>query len=96
VVVPERDLNSRAVSVTLDEQGEPFDWQLVTGDLFRIESSDTRPDSAFRTVRYRNSWFYIRDDDPASKETFMLFSSLLSLRAGEAPKSSTALTLPLR
>ena len=96
VVVPERDLNSRAVSVTLDEQGEPFDWQLVTGDLFRIESSDTRPDSAFRTARYRNSWFYIRDDDPASKETFMLFSSLLSLRAGEAPKSSTALTLPVR
>jgi len=70
--------------------------QLVTGDLFRIESSDTRPDSAFRAVRYRNSWFYIRDDDPASKETFMLFGSLLSLRAGEAPKSSTALTLPVR
>jgi len=96
VVVPERDLNGKAVSVTVDEQGEPFDWQLVTGDLFRIESSDTRPDSAFRAVRYRNSWFYIRDDDPASKETFMLFGSLLSLRAGEAPKSSTALTLPVR
>ncbi len=96
VVVPERDLNGQAVSVTLDEQGEPFDWQLVTGDLFRIESSDTRPDSAFRAVRYRNSWFYIRDDDVESKNTFMLFSSLLSLRAGEAPKSSTALTLPLR
>ena len=96
VVVPERDLNSKAVSVTLDDQGEPFDWQLVAGDLFRIESSDTRPDSAFRAVRYRNSWFYIRDDDPDSKSTFMLFSSLLSLRAGEAPKSSTALTLPVR
>ena len=96
VVVPERDLNSKAVSVTLDEQGEPFDWQLVTGDLFRIESSDTRPDSAFRAVRYRNHWFYIRDDDVESKDTFMLFSSLLSLRAGETPKSSTALTLPVR
>ena len=96
VVVPERDLNGRAVSITLDEQGEPFDWQRVTGGLFRIESSDTQPDSAFRAVRYRNSWFYIRDDDVESKNTFMLFGSLLSLRAGEAPKSSTALTLPLR
>ena len=96
VVVPKHDLDGKAVNVTVDGQGEPFDWQLVTGDLFRIESSDARPDSAFRAVRYRNSWFYIRDDDPASKETFMLFSSLLSLRAGEAPKSSTALTLPVR
>ena len=76
--------------------GEPFDWLDVTGDLFRIESSDERPESAFRAARYRNTWFYIRDDDPVSKETFMLFGSLLSLRAGEVPKSSTALTLPVR
>lgn len=96
VVVPERDLKGKAVSVTVDEHGEPFDWELVTGDLFRIESSDTRPASAFRAVRYRNGWFYIRDDDVESKDTFMLFSSLLSLRAGETPKSSTALTLPMR
>jgi hypothetical protein len=96
VVVPERDLKRKAVTVTVDEQGELFDWQLVTGDLFRIESSDTRPESAFRAVRYRNSWFYIRDDDVESKDTFMLFGSLLSLRAGETPKSATALTLPVR
>ena len=96
VVIPQRDLDGKAVRVTLDEQGEPFDWRRVTGDLFRIESSDVRPESAFRVARYRNSWFYIRDDDIESKDTFMLFSSLLSLRAGEAPKSSTALTLPVR
>ena len=96
VIVPERDLKGRAVNITVNEEGEPFDWQMVTGDLFRVESSDTRPESAFRAVRYRNSWFYIRDDDPESKGTFMLFGSLLSLRAGEAPKSSTALTLPVR
>jgi len=96
VVVPERDVNGKAVNVTVNEHGEPFDWQLVTGDLFRIESSDSRPSSAFRAVRYRNSWFYIRDDDVESKGTFMLFGSLLSLRAGEAPKPSTALTLPVR
>lgn len=96
VVVPERDLEASAVNVTVDEHGEPFDWGLVTGDLFRIESSGSRPDSAFRAVRYRNSWFYIRDDDTESKDTFMLFGSLLSLRAGESPKSSTALTLPVR
>ena len=96
VDVPERDVKGKAVNITLDEQGELFDWHLVTGDLFRIESSDSRPASAFRKVRYRDSWFYIRDDDTDSKDTFMLFGSLLSLRAGEAPKSSTALTLPVR
>ena len=96
VVIPRRDVDRKAVSFTLDEQGAVFDWQLVAGDLFRVESSDVRPEFAFRVARYRNSWFYIRDDDVESKGTFMLFASLLSLRAGESPKSSTALTLPVR
>ena len=96
VEIPQHDLDRKAVKLTLDEHGEVFDWQLVSGGLFRIESSDVRPEFAFRVAHYRNSWFYIRDDDTDSKDTFMLFTSLLSLRAGEAPKSSTPVTLPIR
>jgi hypothetical protein len=96
ISIPQQDLARGAVHITLDDDGQPFDWRLVTADLFAVESSSSKPDDAYVAVRYRNSWFYIRDSDVISKDTFALFEMLLALRAGEVPESRTPLTLPIR
>ena len=96
IKVPQHDLDSGAVHITLDKNGEPFDWRNISEDLFTIESSATRPQDAFLAVQYRDHWFYIRDNDVVTKDTFVLIETLLALRAGEVPQSNTQLTMPLR
>ncbi len=96
ISVPPEDLAKGAVHVTMDDGGKPFDWRLVTADLFAVESSSSKPDDAYVTVQYRGSWFYIRDSDVISKDTLTMFEILLALRAGEIPESRTSLTLPIR
>ena len=63
VEAPLRDQREGRVTVTLDEDGRPFDWSDITGDLMRIRSSERAPDNAFAGVAYRGSWFYIDDSD---------------------------------
>jgi hypothetical protein len=96
ISIPQQDLDKGAVHITLDDDGQLFDWHLVTGDLFAVKSSSSKPDDAYVAVQYRNSWFYIRDSDVISKDTFALFEMLLALRSGEVPATSTPLTLPIR
>lgn len=96
VEVPQKDLDNGAVYITLDKDGKPFDWRHISEDLFTIESSASKPAHAFLAVQYRDHWFYIRDNDVVTKDTFVLFETLLALRAGKIPKSNTQLTLPVR
>jgi hypothetical protein len=83
VEVPEGDRLTGKVTVTRDETGAPFDWQNVTGDLLRIQSTPTVPVHAAVAVQYRGSWFYIDDADLGSKSTFSLLSQLFALQAGK-------------
>ena len=96
VSVPPQDIENGVVKITLDKNGNPFDWRHISEDLFTIESSSSKPQDAFLAVSYRGYWFYIRDNDVITKDTFVLFETLMALRAGEIPQSNTPLTLPLR
>jgi hypothetical protein len=96
IAIPQQDIEKGAVHITQDDDGKPFDWHLVTENLFTVESSSSKPNDAFVAVQYRNSWFYIRDSDVISKDTFTMFEMLLALRAGEIPESRTPITLPVR
>ena len=75
---PPRDERAGRVTVTLDSNGDFFDWRNVTGDLLRIHASDSRPEKAYTGLSYRGSWFYIDDDDLESKSTFTLLAQLLA------------------
>lgn len=95
VVVPEQDLEAGRVTVTLDSEGQPFDWQRVTEGLLTIKSSPTRPENASVAVNYRNSWFYIDDSDLESKSTFSLLGQVYQLQSGNAPSVVPTLTIPV-
>jgi hypothetical protein len=97
VEIPEDDISSNAVTVTLDDRGNAFDWQKVTAGLMNIRSSDVRPSRSYVATQYRNKWYYISDDDVESKKTFFLLQILFTLQAGHVPQSKeTQLTLPVR
>lgn len=95
VEVPQAHIEKGLVTVTKNPDGSAFDWHDVTGDLLNVYSSATPPVDAFVKLRYRNSWFYIADNDLESKSTFMLLNQLFNLLAGDIKKAAPVLTIPV-
>ena len=95
VDVPEEHCRKGLVRFTRNPDGSPFDWNQVSGDLFHVCVSKHRPDSAFVAVKYRDYWYYIRDDDLSSKTTLNLFNELLRLQKIGAVEGQPLLSLPL-
>jgi hypothetical protein len=97
VQVPPEDLESGAVTTTLDAGQNPFDWSILLGGLFEVRTSDSlrRPSEAAFAVRHRGRWFYIADGDQTTKTTFLLLGSLFTLQAGDVEEMKPVLTLPV-
>ena len=91
--VPLAHRETGLVTQTKSKDGELFEWAKVTGDLFRVRSSTSKPVSSFVAVPYRENWFYIADNDLESKSTFMLLTQLFNLQAGQIKTVAPALTI---
>lgn len=85
VDVPKRDILAGKVRQTETADGQPFDWQDLLGSVFKVSCSSEEPDDAAVAIYYRNSWFYIADNDLDSKSTFMLLTQLIALHSTPAP-----------
>ena len=92
---PAPDVEAGRVTVTRDDDGEPFDWSKVTGRIMAIYSQKDPPKAAYVAVQHRGWWFYISDDDQSSKATFSLVNILFSLQAQTGKGRSPLLTLPV-
>ena len=95
VEVPAQDVQAGLVTVTEDGLGQPFDWSKITRKVMTIHSQRNRPENAYVAVQYRGSWFYIADDDHASKATWGLLSILFALQSASAQGKAPLLTLPI-
>lgn len=97
VEVPQKHIEQGLVTVTKNEDGSPFCWKDVTGELLQVKSCDclAPPANAYVSVRYRNTWFYIADNDLNSKSTFALLIQLYDLQSGDSKGASPVLTLPI-
>lgn len=95
VEVPVADVEAGKVAVTKTEGGEPFDWTVLLGGIFRVKSALWRPENAAIAVRYRGNCFYVDDRDLDSKSTFVMISQVFSLQAGKAEGIVPLLTLPV-
>jgi hypothetical protein len=95
VDVPDADLRAGLVPHSVMADGSPVDWDKVTGEIFRVRVSDTRPERPFVSVRYRGHWFYVDDADLESKTTFDLLTHLVSLQSVPPRGSSPLVTVPL-
>ncbi|MCK5571431.1 MAG: hypothetical protein KAJ12_01665 [Bacteroidetes bacterium] len=94
VEVQQEDEEKGRVTVTMDAQGNRFDWKEVTGDFFRVQSG-SKPTDAYVSINYRGHWFFISDTDLDSKSTFVLLTTVLALQAGDVPSAGPVLTLPV-
>ncbi|MCG8408784.1 MAG: hypothetical protein MI923_26560 [Phycisphaerales bacterium] len=95
IAVPLSHREARLVTNTVDEDGSPFDWSAMLGDLFNVHVRKTPPIGAAVSVFHRGHWFFIRDDDQISKSTFSLLGQLFTLQAGSAKSAAPVLTLPV-
>ena len=93
--MPPPHSDSGAVTVTQEEDGRPFDWKQVMGEVLAIPSQKDRPSNASVAVKHRGWWFYLRDDDQRSKATFGMLNLLFSLQSASAKGKSPILTLPV-
>lgn len=95
--VPEEHQQAGLVTITKDEQGNPFDWsQTPAGSVFEVKSAKQRPANSALAVPYRGYWFYLPDDDLQSKSTFLLLMQLFNLQAGQNETRGPTLTIPVR
>jgi hypothetical protein len=92
---PAPDVEAGLVTVTRDDDGQPFDWKKVMRKVMAIHSQEGRPTNAYVAVQHRGSWFYVADDDQNSKATFSLLNILFSLQSATGKGKSPVLTLPV-
>ena len=64
--------------------------------LVTIRSGSSAPSNAFAAVQYRGTWYWIDDNDFASKRSFTLLLIFMSLAETGVVAQIPALTLPVR
>ena len=77
----------------------PGKWQ--AGDakakpLVDIKSGPEAPDATYAAVRYKDNWYWIADDDIASKRTFTFLMILFSLAETGQGTAAPVVTVPSR
>jgi len=96
VDVPVAHVAKGLVTITINDQGCPFDWQQVLDNRFRVLTSKQKPHQAAVAVKYRGHWFYIDDRDHTSKSTFILLRKIFALQVqAGGVESLPILTLPI-
>jgi len=95
IIVPQKDVVNKIASMSARSVYKEEELEKVFQELFIVCSSDKRPRHAYVAIQYRDTWFYIREDDIHSKKTFMLLLELYNLQSGRGPEKAPILTLPL-
>jgi hypothetical protein len=93
IEAPDAHVGAGWLTDTRVRDGSAFDWEQLTGRLFRVRQSASRPGSHFTAVPYRDHWFYLDDTDLNSKTTFNLLTLLFSLQASGGQGESPLLTV---
>ena len=62
--------------------------------LIRIQSSASPPPDSYAAVRYRGTWYWISDSDPASKRVFTFLMIFFSLAETGVTPQTPVLTVP--
>jgi hypothetical protein len=95
VHVPEEHAMSGIAPVTLDENGLPFDWTVITAGNFLVHAQKHRPRAAEVAVPYRGYWFYIAQDDVNSRAALAILEIVFALQESDGRRAGPLLTLPV-
>ena len=95
VCVPEEHVVSGIAPVTLDQNGQPYDWTHVTAGNFLVHAQKRRPRDAEVAVPYRGYWFYIALNDVNSRATLAILEMVFALQESGDKPGGPLLTLPI-
>jgi hypothetical protein len=90
IEVPAADVQENRVNPTLSKKG----GRSKILPLIRIRSSAGKPDDAFVSVRYRNSYFWIDDRDLSSKRIFSFLMFVFTLVETGEKGAAPIVTIP--
>ncbi len=95
VCVPEEHVVSGIAPVTLDQNGQPYDWTHVTAGNFLVHAQKHRPRDSEVAVPYRGYWFYIAATDVSSRATLAILEMVFALQESGDRAVGPLLTLPI-
>jgi hypothetical protein len=95
VCVPEEHVSSGVAPVTLDQNGQPYDWTHITAGNFIVHAQKHRPREAEVAVPYRGYWFYIASNDVNSRATLAILEMVFALQESGDKPGGPLLTLPI-
>ena len=79
VCVPEEHVMSGTAPVTLDQNGQPYDWTQITAGQFLVHAQKHRPRCAEVAVQYRGYWYFIAQDDVNSRAALAILEIVFAL-----------------
>ena len=91
VDVPEQHVTEGRTIPSINAQGNAGE---KLAKLINIHSSETKPETAFTAVNYRDYWYWIDDRDFKSKRTFAFLMILFSLTETGSDKGLPLVTIP--
>ena len=95
VCVPDEHVISGTAPVTLDQNGQPYDWTHVTAGNFLVHVQKHRPRDSEVAVPYRGYWFYIAENDVNSRATLAILEMVFALQESADKPGGPLLTLPI-
>ena len=94
-MVPEEHVITGIAPVTLDQNGQPYDWTHVTAGNFVVHAQKHRPRDAEVAVPYRGYWFYIAPNDVNSRAALAILEMVFALQESSDRPGGPLLTLPI-
>lgn len=93
VEIPPEDIALGRVPLKRLENGQIFDWRTVTKGLINIRTSKSQPKNVSLSVKFRNSWFYVADNDEDSRETLDFLAILTQVYEGNVNSDAPLFTV---
>lgn len=83
-------------STFISKSGKKADLQEITSRLLNIRVSEDEPSNAALKIPYEKKWYYIENNDNASKATLILLRLVYSLLVGDYQPNLPVITIPTK
>ena len=85
-----------STNITTNSGAVDYNWNELTKNLLLVSASDSEPDGSTIKVSYAGKWYFIANNDKASKATMVLLRLIYSLQVGELKASVPLITIPVK
>ena len=96
VDTPKVDKTSESVGYSATLVDSSIDWTPYSNNLLHVLTSTVEPSKAVAKTEYNNNWYYIAENDHASKATMVILKLIYSLQMGEVDANLPVITIPVK